>query len=141
MWVHILLEYVFLSVSCVLWHLGHRVHRQTTPHPPAPFPHEEKGCKHPPRGSTIPRESCGCWIKGFLPCQDWWCRVPEPQCSGGVGFQCSQEPLGTAFSFLLGADAGAAIPQEHSAHLWLSGFGATCMKWSWWASGEHTSSS
>lgn len=90
-WVHIVLEYVFLSVSCVLWHLGHRMQRQTTPHPPAPFPHEGKGCKHPFRGSTIPRESCGCWIKVFMPYQGWWCRVPEPplMLTGTPGAQLS----------------------------------------------------
>lgn len=134
MWVHILLEYIFLSISCVLRHLRHWVQRQTTPYPPAPFPHEGKGCKYPSRGSTIPRESCGCWIKVSMPCQGWWCRVPEPP-------PTHRDPWGTAFSFLLGADAGAAIPQEHSAHPRLRRFSATCMERSWWAQGEHTSSS
>lgn len=89
--VHILLEYVFLSMSCVLWHLGHRVQRQTTAHPPAPFSYEGKGCKDPPRGSTIPRQSCGSWIKVSVPCQGWWCTVPEPapMLTGTPGAQLS----------------------------------------------------
>lgn len=122
--------YIFIDVPCLVASQG-----AETNHSRRPCPISSRGKRlqtptqrlHHPKGKLWVLDQGVCAMSG-----------------GGAGSQShSHAHRDTAFSFFLGSDAAATIPEEHRAsteHPWLSGLGGTCVEWSWWAPGEHTSS-